>query len=208
MNKFVNFTSAGIAIIIALQIFILTVIFGMKGRMGYMEAQDNHILNLLRARRIHIAQEEITRPFEVALITIKPFKISKENWMSGLHVIDAKNQQRISFEVPLDGSDDKELINLITGIAFRLDEYSLSFGKLKDFSLEIGNPIALPTRLDEKSSFLLYRVPDGFTTEFDIIRGTPKIDSLPRKIETWDDLIKEIKANIDTYIIKQPIKKK
>lgn len=131
-ESWLHIICAGIGLIIVIQIFLLTVTFDMKGRIGYFESWKDNIVDELKGYRMRFAQEEIISPFELALITTKPIEISTGNWVSGVHVIDAKRQERTSFEVPLDGPEDKELINLIAGIAFRLDEYTLSFDKLSD----------------------------------------------------------------------------
>jgi hypothetical protein len=202
-------------VIIGLLGGLLKLTFDMKYSLGKLEGTTSstseridRIVAVMPDMMIRVAHEETKKPFKAALITTKPIERSPGNWISVVHFMDTEKVKRSTFEVPLDGPDDEELKNLITGIAFRLDEYSLSFNKLKNFSSEIGEPVTFPMEIDDKTSFLLYKSSEKVGVELDFLKTTPKIYSLPSKIDTWSKLTEEIKINKNDYILEQSIKKK
>lgn len=202
-------------VIIGLLGWLLKLTVDMKYSLGKLEGTTSstservdRIVAVMPNMMIRVAHEETKKPFKAALITTKPIERSPGNWISVVHFMDPEKIERSTFEIPLDGPDDKELKNLITGIAFRLDEYSLSFNKLKNFSLEIGEPVTFPMEIDDKTSFLLYKSTEKIGVELDFLKAKPEIYSLPSKIDTWNKLTEEIRVNKNNYILKQPVKKK
>lgn len=201
-ENWIQIICAGIGLIIVIQIFLLTITFSMKGRIGYFEGMPtriNDIAEALRDRGIFLAREEIIRPFETALITTKPVEVSPGNWMSLIHVMDTQNLQRTTYEVKIDGPDDKALRHRLTGITYELDETALQFYKLSQFSSEIGEPTPLPTYIDGNFSFVFHMTPAKFIEEFKVPGAIPKRYPITSKLDTWTKLVKEIELNSGTY---------
>lgn len=202
-ENWIQIICGGIGLIIIILIFLLTVTFNMKGRIGYFESMPpriNDIAIALRDRGIFLAREEIIKPFDIALITTAPIEASPGNWMSAVHVLDKEKLQHRIFKIKLEGSGDKTLKHRIAGIATLLDETALSFSKLERFSSEIGESVILPMEIDLNASFVLHVPSDEFYKEFEVLKVTPVINSLPSEVDTWDKLIEEITENIAAYI--------
>lgn len=195
-------------IIVAILILVLTQLFIIKGTLGETCERVDHISNYLPRLGIMVANEELRKEIEGALLTTKPAEVSPGNWVIEVHVFDINTGTRTSFGIEMDDPEDIRYLALISGIArISVEDTDLwSFHELNRFSREVEEPLMLPAYLDDNTSFIFRESPENLIERLRIISASPEIFSMPSRLDTLKKLIKEIIENPDTYKVKEEIK--
>jgi len=148
---------------------------------------------------VRIAQEEISRPIKVAVVTTKPQQVSSGDWRAAIHVIDPNKAQRHTYSIELDGPKDKKLIYLIGGSVISSDVNAVSFAQLEQWSSISQKELTVPQYVNSNGSFIVNTPVGKYTDVLNSLGMTREAYPVKADLRSWGNLLKELEERKDEY---------
>lgn len=184
--------------------------YDLKGSVSAMDSTLNNtaqrvdrIADALPDVKVRVAYEEINRQYEGALVTTKPIETLPDEWASFVHYFDSIDESWFTFKVPLEGQDDDTLKYWMAGIAATSDLHSVSFKELEAMSVEIKQPVVVPSYVDQDASFFWSESSTWLDEAMleSLLSSSEKLQHAGIPLETiqWEEMIGELMANPDIF---------
>lgn len=183
-------------------------VFNMKGELSSVSSEISatsqrvdRIANVLPDIGVKIAREEVSKPFEVAVVTTEPRKGGSVGWVGAVHVVDNVKKLRITYIVKLKGQDDESLACIVMGATKRIDSKAASFCDYESWSSDIKESIKAPSYVDTHASFVFRKSSPEYTEALKVLETEPKLYHLTCEVESWNNLAKCLNENPEDYTL-------
>lgn len=188
-----------VGIILSGLAWLLVQVFDMKGTVTSTAQRLDRIASVLPDIRVRIAQEELSKAIQLAVISTKPVEVSQGEWISAVHVLDTENRRLTTYRVKLQGPNDDRAMVLVTGSVFQSDDRAVPFSKLQEWSTEAKNPVLLPGYIEMSSSYILRTDPRMYARLLAVTQAEPQQHPLQADVTTWSTLAQVLKDRPKTF---------
>ncbi len=179
--------------------WLLTQVFDMKGTVTATAQRTERIASALPGIGVRIAQEELSKPIQLAVISTKPVEVTQGEWVSAVHVLDTGNARMTTYRLKLQGANDNRAKLLVTGSVFLSDDRAVSFSQLEGWSLDVEKPVALPGYIDISSSYVLRADPVKYARTLEALGAAPQTHPLEANANTWSALARVLNDRPGTF---------
>jgi hypothetical protein len=165
----------------------------------------DRIVAVLPDVRAKVAQEEVAKPIQAAVVVTEPIEASPGKWITAVHFLEAAQQTRQTYVVQVKGPKDKTIAYLASGTAISSDSDAISFDSLSAMSSDLGKPIIVPNFVISKNSIALRRLSPEFQKTFEeALRSyqpslVEKAAAVQTKTTSWEKLSAELEENSHKY---------
>lgn len=213
------------AVVVAISVFtaalvwLLYTVFTMNATLGAVDTKTegtnklvedtnrriDRIVAVLPDVRAKVAQEEVVKPIQAAIVVTEPKESSTGKWETAVHFVETAPQKRRTYVFSVKGPEDKTVAYLASGTAISLDSDAISFDSLSAMSSDIGNPIIAPSFVVSSNSIAIRKLSPDFQKVFEeaIKNYQPSLIIRTANVETkaisWEKLSDELKVNALNY---------
>ncbi|MCY1266161.1 hypothetical protein D9M68_292770 [compost metagenome] len=165
----------------------------------------DRIVAVLPDVRAKVAQEEVAKPIQAAVVVTEPIEASPGKWITAVHLVEAAQQTRQTYVVQVKGPKDKTIAYLASGTAISSDADAISFDSLSTMSTDLGKSIIVPNFVISKNSIALRRLSPDFQKTFEeALRNyqpslVEKTATVQKKTTSWEKLSAELEENAHNY---------
>lgn len=208
-----------ISVFTAAMLWLLYTVFTMNATLGAVGTKTegtnklvedtnrriDRIVAVLPDVRAKVAQEEVVKPIQAAVVVTEPKESSKGKWETAVHFVETAPRKRRTYVFTVKGPEDKTVAYLASGTAISLDSDAISFDSLSAMSSDIGNPITAPGFVVSSNSIAIRKLSPDFQKAFEeaIKSYQPSLSIRTANIETkttsWEKLSDELKTNALNY---------
>ena len=140
--------------------WLVVQVFDMKGTVTSTAQRLDRIASVLPDIQVRIAEEELSKPIQLAVISTKPEEVGQGVWISAVHVVDSETGRLTTYRVQLQGPTDDRAKVLVTGTVFQSDGGAVPFSRFEGWSMKAKKPVSLPEYNDTSSSYILRSDPE------------------------------------------------
>lgn len=172
----------------------------IKGEVQSTTKRVDNIANALPDLKIKLAQEELSKNIEMALVITRPKTIGDSLVLFITHLFVRKNQVLHSWYPIVPENILNLKLNYFSGIANKLRLAPVYFTELNNWSIQVGKPTIAPSYAYSELSFITRKYSDQFIN--DLVKEFGEGDEVPTRHEYYDDwksLVEELKMNSDAY---------
>ncbi len=182
------------------------IVSSMSSTVNQTKERVDTIIDALPNAQIFIANEELNKTFEMAIVTNKPYMVAPGKWATIIHVLDFEKQQRSTYALDLSYSNDLTSIYMLHGSVAAFDQSSASFSQYSDWAIQTNKSLSTPYYIDPKNSVIITTYSSDYNnwlygwtgSTMTLVENAP----LDSNINTWENLMKSMQENPDTYNIK------
>jgi len=186
-------------------------VYEIKGTLGYhtgrideTSKRVDRIVDAVSDMKIKIAEEEMARPIEAALIITKPVRLKTGEEALALHILNGSELKRHIYLIKNNELDEDELSSFLIGKVQKFDPKAISLSKLEEITTDAKKPIIFPRYIEKTASFIITKHPDKL--EKNLIAKTNKVLKISGKAETCKyksiylkTLAKDLRENPSLY---------
>lgn len=196
------------SIILAALGFYGTELFKMEAGIATLDTKEGtvaerveKIAQVLPDIRVRVAQEEVSKPIQVAVVTTKPVEIHGD-WLSAIHVFDPSANQRFTYVVKVDGPNDSRVQEIVGGSVYETDSNAVSLMQVAHWSEDIQHPAEVPSYVAETSSFLASGTPTVYMGKLSSLGVAPTSYQMNPDVSSWPKLSAELTKHPKDYKVK------
>lgn len=180
-------------------------VYDMKGELGVMNGsvtnisgRVDRIAEALPSMAIQVAEEELERPFALALVSTEPTMVVSGTFEFKFHLVDTLKQERTSVSLMVSDEDGREEILKLNGLALSSGLEPISFSRMEDWSFNTGSLVFSPFYINSSASFISRRYEPGYIENFQRVQPgfwEPVTSTLDIEIDYWGSLVDELQEN-------------
>ncbi len=153
-----------VIIVLGTLAFLCKKVVDMSGTLGTVDAKTtstaerlNRIANVLPDIGVRVANEELSRAIQTAVLATKPIQTVDGDWEVAVTVLDAQSSKKWSVPFRLASKGDRQLVDELIGIGAEIDRNFLLLSSLQQYSrtAHVKNA-SIPGYIDANASFVLY----------------------------------------------------
>jgi hypothetical protein len=205
-ENWLGFLTAGLVGGLVLGVFtVIGTMSRLETRQNEMSERLNRIAAALPDVGVRVAQEEIKRPLDGAVVVAPPVKTAKGDWVSPVHVISTATKQRDTYLVPADGPDDRTAAFLASGIVVASDPSAITMRQASGHASLTKDPAPLPAWVQADSSYIIFKNADHLKTTLHatISKKYPaavtKVDAVRMDVVNFKTLSEDLTKNAVVY---------
>ncbi|MEX1244986.1 MAG: hypothetical protein WEB59_05590 [Thermoanaerobaculia bacterium] len=182
---------------------VSTTLNGLAGRV-------DRIASALPDLSIRVAQEELSRPVQGAIVVASAAPTASGEWVAPVHVLSADARTRDTYLVSVSGPEDKRLGLIASGLATSLDKTAVSFEKAAEWSARSKDPSQVPGWVDSSKSFLLRAPESDYAKAFEATlastfpRMSKSTQPIVGSLNSWKGVSTELTTNSAAYTASAP----
>lgn len=189
----------------------------MSGTLGSVDVKTswtaerlNRIAAALPDIGVRVANEELSRAIQTAVLATKPIQAADGGWEVAVTVLDAQSSKKWTLPLRLGSKGDRQPVDTLLGIGAGIDRNFLLLSRLQEYSRNthsMGDPYAsVPGYIDAKASFVLYNTTgEEFVAKIanKMVDGAHE-EVFHRKVENYWSLIKALQAEQEAFTTLKP----
>ena len=178
------------------------------GLTGIVQRVDR-IASVLPDMNVRIAQEELSRPVQGAIIVASATKIpSSGQWVASVHVLNADTKTRDTYIVSLKSPEDSLPAIIASGLAVSVDKTAASFETAAKWSIEAKDSSQAPGWVDTTKSFILRAPASDYAKTFEstltsyFAKVAKHSSPISGSLRSWKEMSIELTTNSAAYFKK------
>lgn len=168
------------------------------------------IASALPDMSVRIAQEELSRPVQGAIVVASAAKTSSGQWVAPVHVLNADTNTRDTYLVSLKGPEDSLVAVIASGLAVSVDKSAVSFDTAAKWSVQAKDPFQVPGWVAAPQSFLLRAPASDYSKTIDTTLSSSfaKVSKSTKPVvgslKSWKGVSVELTTNSAAYTKSDP----
>jgi hypothetical protein len=176
---------------------------GVDVKTSWTAERLNRIAAALPDIGIRVADEELSRTFQTAVVATKPFQAANGGWELAVTVLDAQSSKKWTLPVRLGSKADRQAIDTLLGIGAETDRDFLPLSRLQQYAWNAHSNGFVPAYVDAKASFVLY---NASGEEFLAKIANKMVDQAHEavfgvKVEDYKSLIKALESEQGAFTL-------
>jgi hypothetical protein len=180
----------------------------MSGTLGSVDVKTswtaerlNRIAAALPDIGVRVANEELSRGIQTAVLATKPIQAADGGWEVAVTVLDAQSSKKWTLPLRLGSKGDRQPVDILLGIGAEIDRNFILLSRLQEYSRNTHSNASVPGYIDAQASFVLYNTTgEEFVAKIanKMVDGAHE-EVFHRKVENYGGLIKALQAEREAF---------